>query len=164
MSSINIATQRLAALLAGQPLGTAPAPAGLSYPGAAPPAGGMYASVPSVVPRKLSPQEEVTYFLLPVHSSWTPSKIAWTPLIQQDSRRISVIWTTTGQCFLTTDPSQTINQSGIFVTSAQPLVITEKEFGPLASLPWFGSTSASAVLPILFSTEILLREWPEGGL
>lgn len=164
MSQINPATARLAALLSGT-LGPdypqLPTPLGPNGV----PLGTPVVQPPPLGPRRMSPQEEAGYFLLPVFTAWTPSKTAWTPTIGNDPRRLAVIWSTTGNCFITTDPSQTINQSGIALNNTSaPLVITESLFGPLPSLPWFASVTAVPTSPILFSCEILLREWPQGGL
>lgn len=113
--------------------------------------------------RKLSPWDENGYFNTPTVSYFSIGAANTRFLIvKADPQRVGLIIcsTTGGTINVAPDPNISINgfQGIPLLGSTLPLMIHQKDWGPLVAVEWWGVTTALNQTGTVI--ELYLREWP----
>lgn len=109
--------------------------------------------------RRLAPWEEVQYFKPPKVNSFTLVGSGYTQVAAADPQRVAILFSSNAQqqCVLSPDGTVT-SPTGITLPTAYPtLFLTEAQYGPLCTGPWFANGNGVIVTVI----EIILRDFPE---
>jgi len=111
--------------------------------------------------RQLAPWDENTWFQAIKETAIVgPAVGTAARVLAADPMRIAVIFSPGSGLAVQVSTVSSINAaSGIMVSATgSPLIITQKDFGPLCTAEWFAFQPVGASLNIL---EIALRDWPQ---
>jgi hypothetical protein len=114
-------------------------------------------------PRILSPMDELTYFELPKMSVVNIGGVGSTQIVGNEPRRVVLILSCpAGSPIFVSPRDEGGTQFGLTLSNTTlPLILNQKDHGPLTQVTWFGETTA--VGAVVHVVEVLIAHW-EGEL
>lgn len=118
--------------------------------------------------QSLSPMDEMMWFATPTETYVAVASGTLTPILEANPMRVGFVVSVSlgpGDAQITTNaqnPLDGVSGLTLSATLAQPLVILQRDLGPLAQVAWYATCAGATASAFLTIIEIVLRAWPEG--